>query len=127
MYDVFSQRHKDNLWKQWPLGSILDKWGSNDGFQICHEEPFLNGFAHAGILRGANKILELTQCKLAELLRQYPSYQLVVTGHSLGAGTAIIVSMNILFRNVEHIEPERVRCIALAPPPGLSRPKTFHS
>jgi sn1-specific diacylglycerol lipase len=50
----------------------------------------------------------------------HPDYRLVVTGHSLGAGTAILISMAILSGNFKQIvDPNltKIKCVALAPPP----------
>ena len=45
--------------------------------------------------------------------------KLVLTGHSLGAGTAVLMALKILTRRHKTPVPEwtRVRCVALAPPP----------
>jgi hypothetical protein len=39
------------------------------------------------------KILKEAEPSLKEALEKYPDFNLVVTGHSLGAGTAELVSM----------------------------------
>ena len=52
-------------------------------------------------------------CTLACLSVQ--NYELVVTGHSLGAGTAVIIS--ILMKTVY----KNVHCYAFSPPGGLLR------
>ena len=79
----------------------------------------MDGFAHSGILRGAKKILRMTKPILTDLLNQYPEYSLVVTGHSLGAGTAILISMEVMLGQNQLVAADRVECVALAPPPGL--------
>ena len=85
---------------------------------ICDEEEFLDGFAHRGILRGAKKILEESQDTLKETFETYPDYRLVVTGHSLGAGTAILIAMKILSGEFKDLfKVSNVKCVALAPPP----------
>ena len=55
---------------------------------ICDETPYLNGFAHMGILSGAQKVLTKADECLSSVLKEHPNYGLVVTGHSLGAGVA---------------------------------------
>ena len=55
---------------------------------------------------------------LTDLLNQYPDYSLVVTGHSLGAGTALLISMEIMLGQTQIVAADRVECVALAPPPG---------
>lgn len=86
---------------------------------VCDEEVFLGGFAHRGIHRGAKKIMREGGQHLMEALEQRPDYKLVVTGHSLGAGTAILICMDILAGNFKEAVPKQthVQCIALAPPP----------
>ena len=86
---------------------------------ICDQVPFLDGFAHRGILSAANRIMSVGKETLKKAFEEHPNYRLVLTGHSLGAGTAILNSLGFLnnlyvddFPNVKE-----VKCIALAPPP----------
>ena len=85
----------------------------------AEEIKFLDGFAHRGILNGSQIIMQECQEVLKLALKENPGYRLVITGHSLGAGTAILISLGFLnniyaddFPNVKE-----VKCIALAPPP----------
>ena len=82
----------------------------------CDAKPFLNGFAHRGILNGAEKVMTEIKGELNEAMKQHPGYKLVITGHSLGAGTAILITMGIL-ENIYGINVDEVKCVALAPPP----------
>ena len=52
-------------------------------------------------------------------MTKHPDFDLVITGHSLGAGTAELITLNILSGNVDYIDPvkTKIKCIALAPPP----------
>jgi len=87
---------------------------------ICDEEKFLDGFAHRGILKGANRIMKESGETLKKALAAHPDHRLVITGHSLGAGTAILITMAILSGNFKQIvDPNltSIKCIALAPPP----------
>ena len=49
--------------------------------------------AHKGIVRAARATLDARAALLEEALAANPGYKLVLTGHSLGAGTAIIITL----------------------------------
>jgi putative lipase involved disintegration of autophagic bodies len=44
---------------------------------------------------------------LKSALKDFPDYDLIVTGHSLGAGTAELIALSILMGKVEFIDPGR--------------------
>lgn len=71
--------------------------------------------AHRGMLQSANFVLRQLNCKntLKTAFTQYPNYHLVITGHSLGAGAAVLLSILL--------KPSypKVRCFAFSPPGGL--------
>jgi hypothetical protein len=50
------------------------------------------GSVHAGMLAAARGLLRSAAATLAECCAEYPEYQLVVVGHSLGAGTAALLT-----------------------------------
>ena len=50
-------------------------------------EPFMHGRAHRGMVIGARNILEKVHTQLKEAIERNPSYGILVTGYSLGAGT----------------------------------------
>ena len=60
---------------------------------------------------------------LGTAFERHPDYRLFVTGHSLGAGSALLVTMDMLrkqqAKSSESIVPidAEVKCVALAPPP----------
>jgi hypothetical protein len=86
---------------------------------VCDEDKFLDGFAHRGIHWGAKKIIKEGGQALAKALQDRPDYRLVITGHSLGAGTAVLITMDIITGHLSEIVPKKtsVHCVALAPPP----------
>lgn len=86
---------------------------------ICDQVPYLDGFAHRGILSGANRIMTEGKETLKKAFEEHPDYRLVITGHSLGAGTAILISLGFLDNIYANDFPnvKEVKCIALAPPP----------
>jgi len=74
-----------------------------------------NQACHLGILNTAENIYNRikSQNLLEEAFRHNPNYQLLVTGHSLGAGTAAILALKM------KSEYPNIRCIAYSPPGGL--------
>ncbi|EFA75426.1 hypothetical protein PPL_11506 [Heterostelium album PN500] len=79
---------------------------------VATNTPFLDGYAHTGILRSAqNKFNELSPL-LLEQLKKHKGYKLIVTGHSLGAGTAALFTL--LFNSKYPEIP--IHCYAFAPP-----------
>ncbi|RNA23552.1 sn1-specific diacylglycerol lipase beta, partial [Brachionus plicatilis] len=70
---------------------------------------------HVGIHNTAVNILnELKSLALLEkAFEKNPDYDLLVTGHSLGAGTAVILALKL------KAQYENIKCIAYSPPGGL--------
>merc|ERR1711953_1330962 len=96
---------------------------------ICDEERYLDGYAHRGILKGSRKIMKESQETLKAAFQSHPDHKLVITGHSLGAGTAVLITMGIL-KNLYSVVPKgtKIQCLALAPPPvyrARKSPKIF--
>eukprot|EP00929_Paragymnodinium_shiwhaense_P054873 TRINITY_DN27503_c0_g1_i2.p1 TRINITY_DN27503_c0_g1~~TRINITY_DN27503_c0_g1_i2.p1 ORF type:complete len:488 (+),score=101.89 TRINITY_DN27503_c0_g1_i2:89-1465(+) len=76
--------------------------------------------AHQGILASARAVLERTSSILTETLGSAPGIvNLVVCGHSLGAGTAILCAL-LLLKASGIVASERLRCFAFAPPAVVS-------
>lgn len=85
---------------------------------ICDEEEFLDGYAHRGIMRGTKEVIEMAGPILKKTLGQNRDYQLFVTGHSLGAGTAQLATMELILNKPKYLpRGTKVHCVALAPPP----------
>ena len=95
---------------------------------VCDEIPFLDGLAHHGMADAAHTILEKVLPVLRSLLVEtYPGYKLRVTGHSLGAGTAELITMILLSNATADsgwLSNIDIKCIALAPPP-VYRPSSI--
>ena len=59
----------------------------------------------------------------------YRDYNLLITGHSLGGGTAELVTMSFLYdSHMSSLVPShaRVHCVVLAPPPVFRRSDGEH-
>ncbi|KAM7254503.1 hypothetical protein ACFE04_003883 [Oxalis oulophora] len=62
---------------------------------VVHEGGVSNlvlGYAHCGMVAAARWIAKLATPRLHEALRQYPDYKLKIVGHSLGGGTAALLT-----------------------------------
>merc|ERR1712137_224646 len=79
---------------------------------IARSVTFQSGEAHGGMLKCARKKLEVVKDILLDTLKKYPGYRLVVTGHSLGAGTASLLTM-LLKKEYPYLN---IHCYAYAPP-----------
>jgi len=81
--------------------------------------PFRGGHVHRGMLDSAEFVVSscmpyIDTC-LENLGGEIGDYSLVVTGHSLGAGVASIVTL-LLQENFAGWGPQRLHCYAFAPP-----------
>ncbi|KAK3273366.1 hypothetical protein CYMTET_18389 [Cymbomonas tetramitiformis] len=65
---------------------------------VCRTTPFCGGLAHEGIVKGARAVLASALPTVRGLLarRECAGYSFAVTGHSLGGGTAILVTLSLL-------------------------------
>ena len=84
---------------------------------VAIEMEFLDGYAHVGMVRSAKRIIDESSQILKKAFETYPGYRFVITGHSLGGGTAILTTMLVLSRNNIGVDSKKVKCIAVAPPP----------
>lgn len=79
---------------------------------LCDNEPFAGGYAHGGMKRAAESLYAAILPTLRSALAKYPSYIIAVTGHSLGAGVAILLTKVLLMNGFTD-----VKCYAIAPCP----------
>jgi hypothetical protein len=87
---------------------------------IPHKVPFCGGLAHKGIGEMAAAILENeeTLSAIRSALSRYETegYELIITGHSLGAGTACLVNIKAHYDNL-FPTGTKIRCFGYASPP----------
>lgn len=78
---------------------------------------YCSGRAHQGIAEMADGVWNESGDFLKSIMQEeeYKDYDLVITGHSLGGGTACLLHVKIYVENL--IPSNRVLCYAFAPPP----------
>mmetsp|Transcript_9124 Transcript_9124/g.13806 ORF Transcript_9124/g.13806 Transcript_9124/m.13806 type:complete len:652 (-) Transcript_9124:302-2257(-) len=91
-----------------------------------YTEDFCEGKAHAGFAELANNLWNEVEDFIVEKLHENPGYNLVITGHSLGAGVATLISLKLnyerYFAKIRGLESVKVSCFAFAPPPSYMQP-----
>lgn len=78
----------------------------------------ITGKVHSGILKSSENISEDIKGKVLEHLKKYPDYEIVLIGHSLGAGCGSLLAL--LWLNDEEMNKYPIKCFAYAPPSVLS-------
>ena len=78
---------------------IQGTWGIRDTIMdlVFDSVPFLDGWAHRGILDGARKVVKDSGDIVKDTLMKFPNYTLVLTGHSMGGGAAELIAMDMLY------------------------------
>eukprot|EP00747_Dinoflagellata_sp_TGD_P058233 gnl/TRDRNA2_/TRDRNA2_151034_c0_seq1.p1 gnl/TRDRNA2_/TRDRNA2_151034_c0~~gnl/TRDRNA2_/TRDRNA2_151034_c0_seq1.p1 ORF type:complete len:468 (-),score=87.72 gnl/TRDRNA2_/TRDRNA2_151034_c0_seq1:46-1290(-) len=88
---------------------------------LCKNVPFLEGEAHSGMALSTEKVVEIAEPLLLKLFKQSSHKLFVACGHSLGAGTALLVFITLMKRpSFVAFCKERgiaTECFAYAPPP----------
>ena len=80
-------------------------------------KPFCGGQAHAELANAAEKVWDLGRETITKLLNKNQGYELVLTGHSLGAGSAALLNILLHENNSERVNGRDIRCFAYASPP----------
>jgi hypothetical protein len=76
----------------------------------------LHGKTHAGWLKAAQNLSHTIQSTVEEAVLAHPDYELVVTGHSMGATIATLMTLQW----GAHPELSKARCYAFAAPGTLT-------
>lgn len=79
---------------------------------LCLNAPFADGYAHGGMKDAAEALYTSLLPTLRNARTRFPRYSIVVTGHSLGAGVALLLTKVLLMRGFSD-----VKCYAIAPCP----------
>ncbi|CAM9792062.1 unnamed protein product, partial [Phaeothamnion confervicola] len=84
---------------------------------VAETRPFLGGKSHAGVMRAAEQLYDKLRDRLAAEMAKRLGFRLVLTGHSLGAGVAVLMT-GLLARDRAALGLRcEVKCFAYAPPP----------
>lgn len=87
---------------------------------LAREVPFCGGYAHEGIAFAAKTIYESTREILEKEFVKHPGYTLMITGHSLGAGTAMLYTILVNYeRQNNKQQPNGGTTIDGYPFPGI--------
>ncbi|KAG9458033.1 hypothetical protein H6P81_002541 [Aristolochia fimbriata] len=81
---------------------------------VVHEggvSDLVLGYAHCGMVAAARWIAKHATPHLIEALHKYPDYKIKIVGHSLGGGTAAILTYVLR----EHPEFSNATCVTFAP------------
>lgn len=77
---------------------------------------FCGGEAHSEMANMAERVWTVAGPKIKDVLKENQGYELILTGHSLGAGAACLLT--ILLQNKRLLPSEQgIRCFAYASPP----------
>jgi hypothetical protein len=76
---------------------------------------YCNGKAHTGIAEMADHLWNASGPEVEKLTQEFPEYEFVVVGHSLGAGCSCLLHVKL---HMENLLPKVVKkCFGFAPPP----------
>ncbi|KAJ3366123.1 hypothetical protein GGF31_008137 [Allomyces arbusculus] len=91
---------------------------------VCEYSRMGDGLVHRGIKVAAEWLATTLDAPLRTWIELYKPDKLVIVGHSLGGGTASLLTMLLADRQLPHlreIQPTlQLKCYAFAPPPSCS-------
>jgi hypothetical protein len=79
--------------------------------------PFCGGEAHSEMANMAERVWQVAGDTVLNLLGQHQDYELVLTGHSLGGGTACLLNILCHRNGRQLVKGHPVRCFSYAAPP----------
>jgi hypothetical protein len=68
----------------------------------------------------AERVWEVAGSTVLHMLEEMPGYEFIITGHSLGAGTASLLNILCHENGREMVRGRKVRCFAFATPPTFT-------
>lgn len=102
------------------LDSLTDITATHDPIAVRRHggksDDLVHGYGHSGVLRSARNLFDLIRHPTLVALRANPTYELLLTGHSLGAAIASVLSL--IMRDDPKFPHALAVCIA--PPPCLT-------
>jgi len=85
------------------------------------QAEFHGGYVHNGLLKAAGWVFDAEYEVLRKLVAENPTYMLIFTGHSLGAGVVALLTMLAVHnRDKLGIPRNKIRCFAIASPRCMS-------
>ena len=76
------------------------------------------GYVHSGMMQVTTKVSEKVKAKLQSLCHKLPTYELILTGHSLGGGVTALLTL--LWLSDRDMSKVRYRGLAFATPQVIS-------
>ena len=108
----------------------FDNFRSLELFPSIFTGEFCGGEGHSEMATMAERVWETAGPTVADLLMQNEGYELIITGHSLGAGAACLLNILLsqsrvnrpkaLDKTIEIVQRRPIRCFAFASPPVFS-------
>mmetsp|Transcript_21989 Transcript_21989/g.36840 ORF Transcript_21989/g.36840 Transcript_21989/m.36840 type:complete len:411 (+) Transcript_21989:145-1377(+) len=77
--------------------SIQDNESEDGGDEMLPEDECADCFVHEGFYYAWNRVADAVIEKVSELRERFPSYQVVVTGHSLGGALASLCALSLQY------------------------------
>lgn len=96
---------------------------SNHSHLACYSNivPFRGGQAHAGIAYMTQRLWNLVERDVMQALDENEGYEFILTGHSLGAGTCLL--LNVMLHQDARFQKRPFRTFAFAAPPVYYSPR----